>query len=66
MKHGKVVNEDLLTDLTDKELVSLFEDMLWSRALNDRSTILARQGRLGFFGPTVWSRSESNWFLLCI
>ncbi|NLY62285.1 MAG: pyruvate dehydrogenase (acetyl-transferring) E1 component subunit alpha [Erysipelothrix sp.] len=50
---GKVVNEDLLPDLKDEELVSLFEDMLWSRALNDRSTILARQGRLGFFGPTA-------------
>ena len=50
---GKVVNKDLLPDLKDEELVELFEDMLWSRALNDRSTTLARQGRLGFFGPTA-------------
>ena len=50
---GKIVNEDLLPDLKDEELVELFEDMLWSRALNDRSTTLARQGRLGFFGPTA-------------
>ncbi len=50
---GKIVNKDLVPDLSDEELVSLFEDMLWSRALNDRSTILARQGRLGFFAPTA-------------
>ncbi|WP_407925654.1 pyruvate dehydrogenase (acetyl-transferring) E1 component subunit alpha [Erysipelothrix urinaevulpis] len=50
---GKVVNEDLLPDLKDEELVELFENMLWSRALNDRSTTLARQGRLGFFAPTA-------------
>jgi pyruvate dehydrogenase E1 component alpha subunit len=50
---GKVINEDLMPDMNDEELVALFEDMIWSRALNDRSTILARQGRLGFFGPTA-------------
>ncbi len=50
---GKVVNKDLLPDLSDEELVELFKDMLWSRALNDRSQILARQGRLGFFAPTA-------------
>ncbi len=50
---GKVVNADLMPDLKDEELVALFEDMLWSRALNDRSTTLARQGRLGFFAPTA-------------
>ena len=50
---GKVVNEDLMPDLKDEELVELFENMLWSRALNDRSTVLARQGRLGFFAPTA-------------
>ncbi len=52
-ENGKIVNKDLVPDLSDEELVSLFEDMLWARALNDRSTILARQGRLGFFGPTA-------------
>lgn len=52
-EQGEVVNEDLLPDLSDEQLVELFEDMLWSRALNDRSIILARQGRLGFFGPTA-------------
>lgn len=50
---GKVVNKDLMPDLSDDELVELFKDMLWSRALNDRSQILARQGRLGFFAPTA-------------
>lgn len=52
-KTGKVVNKDLLPDLSDEELRQLMKDMLWSRALNDRSTVLARQGRLGFFAPTA-------------
>ncbi len=52
-EEGKVVNKDLVPDLSDDELVELFKDMLWARALNDRSTILARQGRLGFFAPTA-------------
>ena len=50
---GKIVNEDLVPELNDEELVELFSDMLWSRALNDRSSRLARQGRLGFFAPTA-------------
>lgn len=49
---GKVVDEELLPDLTDDQLVELFKQMLWSRTLNDRSTVFARQGRLGFFAPT--------------
>ncbi len=50
---GKVVNPDLVPDLSDEQLVELFERMLWSRALNDRSNTLARQGRLGFVAPTA-------------
>ena len=45
---GKVVNKDLLPDLSDEELVQLMEDMVWSRILHERSTALNRQGRLGF------------------
>lgn len=50
---GKIVNPDLVPDLSDEQLIQLFKDMLWSRTLNDRCIILARQGRLGFFGPTA-------------
>jgi len=52
-ENGKIVNNDLVPDLSDEQLIQLFKDMLWSRALNDRSVILARQGRLGFFGPSA-------------
>ncbi|HJC03564.1 MAG TPA: pyruvate dehydrogenase (acetyl-transferring) E1 component subunit alpha [Candidatus Ligilactobacillus avistercoris] len=51
-EEGKVVNPDLMPDLTDEQLVELYKQMLWSRILNDRSTKLNRQGRLGFFAPT--------------
>ncbi|MGX7013192.1 pyruvate dehydrogenase (acetyl-transferring) E1 component subunit alpha [Vagococcus silagei] len=50
---GKVVNEDLMPDLSDEELVQLMTDMVWSRVLDQRSTALNRQGRLGFFAPTA-------------
>lgn len=50
---GEIVNKDLVPDLSDDELVELFKQMVWSRVLNDRSTKLNRQGRLGFFAPTA-------------
>lgn len=50
---GKIVAPELDPGLSDEALVELFKRMLWSRALNDRSSTLARQGRLGFFAPTA-------------
>ncbi|NEW66303.1 pyruvate dehydrogenase (acetyl-transferring) E1 component subunit alpha [Carnobacteriaceae bacterium zg-84] len=52
-EEGKVVNPDLLPDLSDDELVGLMTDMVWSRILHERSTALNRQGRLGFYAPTA-------------
>ena len=52
-KDGKVVNEALVPDLSDEELVELMTRMVWSRVLDQRSTALNRQGRLGFFAPTA-------------
>lgn len=50
---GKVVDQELAALLSDEELVELFKQMVWSRVLNERSTKLNRQGRLGFFAPTA-------------
>ena len=50
---GQVINEDFFPDLSDDQLVELFKQMVWSRILNERSTKLNRQGRLGFFAPTA-------------
>lgn len=50
---GEVVNPDLMPDLSDDELVELYQQMLWSRVLGDRTMKLCRQGRLGFFAPTA-------------
>ncbi|WP_124058072.1 pyruvate dehydrogenase (acetyl-transferring) E1 component subunit alpha [Vaginisenegalia massiliensis] len=49
---GKVVNPELMPDLSDEELVQMMEDMVWERTLHERSTALNRQGRLGFYAPT--------------
>ncbi|MDZ7834144.1 MAG: pyruvate dehydrogenase (acetyl-transferring) E1 component subunit alpha [Alkalibacterium sp.] len=52
-KDGNIVNEDIMPDLSDDELVELMTRMVWSRVLHDRSMALARQGRLGFYAPTM-------------
>src|SRR5699024_6318531 len=52
-KDGKVVNENLMPELSDEELVELMERMVFSRVLHDRSMALSRQGRLGFYAPTA-------------
>lgn len=52
-ENGKVVNEDLVPDLTDEQLVELMERMVWTRVLDQRSVSLNRQGRLGFYAPTA-------------
>ena len=50
---GKIVNEEMVPDLSDDELVELMSRMVWSRVLDQRSTALNRQGRLGFYAPTA-------------
>lgn len=50
---GKVVNKDMLPDLSDDQLVDLFKQMIWSRILGEKTTKYSRQGRLGFFAPTA-------------
>ena len=65
-KDGKIVNPDLVPDLSDDELVELMTRMVWSRVLDQRSTALNRQGRLGFFRANSWSRSKSISKPFCI
>lgn len=50
---GKIVNPDLMPDLSDEQLVELMTQMVWARVLDQRSTALNRQGRLGFYAPTA-------------
>lgn len=52
-QEGKVVNENLISDLSDEKLVELMSQMVWSRILDQRATALNRQGRLGFYAPTA-------------
>lgn len=51
-KDGKIIDKNLVPDLTDNELVELMERMVFSRILHERSIALSRQGRLGFYAPT--------------
>lgn len=52
---GKIVDKQALekVGLKDDQLVELMKQMVLSRTLNDHSTRLAKQGRLGFFAPTA-------------
>jgi pyruvate dehydrogenase E1 component alpha subunit len=42
-----------MPDLSDEELVELMEDMVFARTLHEETTKYSRQGRLGFYGPTL-------------
>ena len=50
---GEIVNKDMDPKLSDEELVELMTRMVWTRVLDERSTALNRQGRLGFYAPTA-------------
>ncbi len=52
---GKIIDQAgyEAADLSSEELVQLMTEMVQSRVLNDRSTKLSKQGRLGFFAPTM-------------
>lgn len=50
---GKIVNKDDMPDLSDDELKELMRRMVYTRVLDQRSTALNRQGRLGFYAPTA-------------
>lgn len=52
---GEIIDEAGLVaaGLTNDELVTLMTQMVQSRTLHTRSTKLAKQGRLGFYAPTM-------------
>lgn len=50
---GEIVNKEEDPNLSDDELVELMTRMIWTRVLDERSTALNRQGRLGFYAPTA-------------
>lgn len=52
-EEGKVVNKNEMPELSDDELVEIMMRMVWTRVLDERSTSLNRQGRLGFYAPTA-------------
>ncbi len=52
-KDGRNCKSRVSTRFSDDELVELMTRMVWSRVLDQRSTALNRQGRLGFFAPTA-------------
>lgn len=45
-KNGKVVDKKTMDQFSDEELIELMEDLVWGRALDERTMILNRQGAL--------------------
>lgn len=52
-EEGKIINKNEMPDLSDDDLVEIMTRMVWTRVLDERSTSLNRQGRLGFYAPTA-------------
>lgn len=54
-EEGKIVDEEGLkrANLSNEEMIQLFKNMLFSRQIDVRCMKLAKQGRMGFFGPTA-------------
>ncbi|QQP83291.1 thiamine pyrophosphate-dependent dehydrogenase E1 component subunit alpha [Pediococcus acidilactici] len=52
---GEIVDEDALkrAGLSDDQMVELMKQMVFSRILHERSSKLSKQGRLGFYAPTI-------------
>jgi len=48
---GTVVEPDLLPDLPDETLVSMYRDMRFCRRFDERAVNLQRRGRLGTYAP---------------
>ena len=50
---GKLLDEQIWDWMTEEEMVDLMKRMVFMRILDERSTKLNRQGRLGFYAPTA-------------
>jgi pyruvate dehydrogenase E1 component alpha subunit len=48
---GEVRSDATVPDLSDEELVEMFEKMVFARRLDERATTLHRQGRIGTYPP---------------
>lgn len=52
-EEGKIVQEDVIPELSDEKMQELMRRMVYTRILDQRSISLNRQGRLGFYAPTA-------------
>jgi pyruvate dehydrogenase E1 component subunit alpha len=52
-KDGKLVNEKDMPDLSDKDLVYLFETMLFTRIIDEKALSYQRQGRMLTYAPNT-------------
>lgn len=50
---GALLDDSVYEWISEEEMVSLMERMVFVRILDERSTKLNRQGRLGFYAPTA-------------
>ncbi|WP_419961811.1 pyruvate dehydrogenase (acetyl-transferring) E1 component subunit alpha [Psychrobacillus sp. BM2] len=50
-KNGKVINHDLLPQLSNERLIGLMKKMVFTRIWDERAIKLNRQGRLGLWAP---------------
>ncbi|GAB6107342.1 pyruvate dehydrogenase (acetyl-transferring) E1 component subunit alpha [Fusibacter bizertensis] len=52
-KDGKIVNPDAMPELTDEEIVKLYETMRFSRIIDEKTLQYQRQGRMLTYAPNL-------------
>ncbi|SFS98977.1 pyruvate dehydrogenase (acetyl-transferring) E1 component subunit alpha [Halostagnicola kamekurae] len=73
LSEDETVDNELLPELTDNELLSIYEQMKRSRRLDERAIALQRRGELGTYAPaigqeaaqvgTAFALGENDWLV---
>lgn len=51
-EEGKVVQQDLVPDLSEKDLLELMKRMVFARVFDDQTNSYSQQARMGFYAPS--------------
>lgn len=49
---GKVIQEELMPDLSDEDLLELMERMVFARVFDEQTNSYSQQARMGFYAPS--------------
>ncbi|MCD7101809.1 thiamine pyrophosphate-dependent dehydrogenase E1 component subunit alpha [Pseudoclavibacter sp. 13-3] len=58
-RNSNVVDQLTFDSYTEDELVHFLELMVWERSLHEQTIVFSRQGRLGFYAPTLGEEASN-------